>query len=269
MSNLIPIEFKNQRIMTTRVLAEQYGATEKNIQDNFSNNRNRFIENKHYIRLEGQALKDFKNSLPDSIGEPLKFAPQLILWTDRGAARHAKILDTDEAWDVYEKLEETYFNVMDNNGKYNLPATYPEALRQLADKVEENERLQLESKKKDEVIEKLKPKADYTDLIIKNPGLVTITQIAKDYGMSGQRVNEILHDLKVQYKQSKQWLLYSQYQGKGYTHSQTTDIVHRDGRPDIKMNTKWTQKGRMFIYNLLKENGIVPIIEKDLKEVAM
>lgn len=110
MNKIVPIEYKNQRIMTTKVLAEEFGASEKNINDNFSNNKDRFKEGKHYIKLDGQALKDFKNSLPDNIGEPLKFAPKLILWTDRGAARHAKILDTDEAWEVYEELEENYFN---------------------------------------------------------------------------------------------------------------------------------------------------------------
>ena len=109
MNNLAILEFKNQRIITTKVIAEQFGSVEKNIQDNFANNKERFIEGKHYFKLEGQALKDFKNSLPDNIGEPLKFAPSLILWTDRGAARHAKILDTDEAWEVYEQLEENYF----------------------------------------------------------------------------------------------------------------------------------------------------------------
>jgi ORF6C domain/ORF6N domain len=110
MGKLTPIEFKNQRIITTKVLAEEFGTEEKNIQMNFSNNIERFKEGKHFIELKGQALKDFKNSLPNEIGEPLKFAPKLILWTDRGAARHAKILDTDEAWEVYENLEENYFN---------------------------------------------------------------------------------------------------------------------------------------------------------------
>lgn len=110
MNKLRPIEFKNQRIMTTKVLAEEFGTEEKNIQMNFSNNQSRFKEGKHFIELKGQALKDFKNSLPNEIGEPLKFAPKLILWTDRGAARHAKILDTDEAWEIYEELEENYFN---------------------------------------------------------------------------------------------------------------------------------------------------------------
>ena len=80
MNKLIPIEFKNQRIMITKLLAEEFGASEKNINDNFSNNHTRFIEDKHYFKIEGQALKDFKKSLPDIIGEPLKFAPKLILW---------------------------------------------------------------------------------------------------------------------------------------------------------------------------------------------
>lgn len=110
MNKLIPLEFKNQRIILTKTLADEYGTEEKNIQMNFTRNDKRFIEGKHYFKLDGQALKDFKNSLPTESREPLKFVPQLILWTDRGAARHAKILDTDEAWEVYEALEENYFN---------------------------------------------------------------------------------------------------------------------------------------------------------------
>lgn len=111
-------------------------------------------------------------------------------------------------------------------------------------------------------IKELKPKADYTDRILQNKGLVTITQIAKDYGMSGNKLNELLHELGVQYKQSSQWLLYAKYQDKGYTHSETVNITRSDGRADIKMNTKWTQKGRLFLYTILKANGILPIIEK-------
>jgi prophage antirepressor-like protein len=111
-------------------------------------------------------------------------------------------------------------------------------------------------------INELKPKADYTDTILKNPGLVTITQIAKDYGMSGRKMNDLLHQLGVQYKQSGQWLLYAEHQGEGYTHSETIDIVRSDGTPDVVMNTKWTQKGRLFLYNLLKDNGVLPVIER-------
>lgn len=124
------------------------------------------------------------------------------------------------------------------------------------------EHFQLVVSKQQQLIGELKPKADYTDKILKNTGLVTITQIAKDYGMSGQKMNELLHSLKVKYKQSDQWLLYMEHHGKGYTHSETVDIVRSNGREDIKINTKWTQKGRLFIYDLLKKNNILPIIEK-------
>lgn len=116
--------------------------------------------------------------------------------------------------------------------------------------------------KKDQIIGKLKPKADYTDVILRNKTLVTVTQIAKDYGMSGQALNNLLHELGVQYKQSGQWLLYSNYHNKGYTHSETIDFVRKDGRKDVKLNTKWTQRGRLFLYDLLKEISVIPSIER-------
>ena len=112
------------------------------------------------------------------------------------------------------------------------------------------------NKQQEQIIGELKPKADYTDRILQNKGLVTITQIAKAYGMSGTPMNELLHSLKVIYKLGKQWLLYSKYQAKGYTHSETVDITHKDGTPDVVMNTKWTQKGRLFLYELLKKNDV-------------
>ena len=94
--------------------------------------------------------------------------------------------------------------------------------------------------------------------------IITITQIAKDYGMSGWALNKLLHEYKVQYKQSGQWLLYSKYHNLGYTHSRTIDIVRSDGTPDVTMETKWTQKGRLFIYELLKKHNIIPIIEQEI-----
>lgn len=108
---LTVLELRNQRVLTTKQLAEVYETQEKNIQMNFSNNKERFIEGKHYFMLSGEQLKEFKNSLPNDIGEPLKFVPQLILWTEKGASRMCKILDTDKSWEQFDKLEETYFNI--------------------------------------------------------------------------------------------------------------------------------------------------------------
>lgn len=116
--------------------------------------------------------------------------------------------------------------------------------------------------KQTQLIGELKPKADYTDRILQSKSLVTITQIAKDYGMSGAAMNEKLHALGVIYKLGGQWLLYSRYQAKGYTHSETIPITRNDGTGDVKMNTKWTQKGRLFLYHFLKKHGILPVIEQ-------
>lgn len=144
----------------------------------------------------------------------------------------------------------------------NNPDMLISALTELKAEREKRKSLETQVAVNNQIIGELKPKADYTDKILQNKGLVTITQIAKDYGFSGNYMNELLHALKVQFKQSGQWLLYSKYQNCGYTHSETVNIVHSDGRPDVKMNTKWTQKGRLFLYELLKKEGFVPVIER-------
>lgn len=140
--------------------------------------------------------------------------------------------------------------------------------RQLKAEREENQRLHTVNQQQEQIIGELQPKANYVDVILDNKGLVTITQIAKDYGMSGRKMNELLKEYGVQYKQSGQWLLYSKYHNMGYTHSKTIEIVRSDGRPDVTMETKWTQKGRLFIYELLKNNGILPVVEMPINKTA-
>ncbi len=126
--------------------------------------------------------------------------------------------------------------------------------------------LQLENTQQKQLIGELKPKADYLDKILQSKALVTITAIAKDYGMLAKAFNKKLYELKIQFKQGHQWFLYSDYHNCGYKHSETVEYTHNDGTKDITMNTKWTQKGRLFLYELLKKNNIVPIIEKEEKE---
>ena len=116
--------------------------------------------------------------------------------------------------------------------------------------------------KQEQVINELKPKADYVDRILNSKSLMPITAIAKDYGMSGRKMNEILHQLGIIYKLGKQWLLYEKHQNCGYTSSETVEITRSNGMSDVVLNTKWTQKGRLFLYNLLKSNDIVPAIER-------
>lgn len=147
-------------------------------------------------------------------------------------------------------------------GGYTMPKTYLEALKAFTAEVEKNEMLSLENKIQTQQINELKPKADYTDKILKTTDLMTITQIAKDYGMSAKQFNAMLHDYKVQFKQNGQWLLYSQYQSKGYTSSETVEFDRSDGTVGVRLNTKWTQKGRLFLYGLLKKHDVVPTIER-------
>ena len=111
---LKPIEFKNQRIITTKQLAYMYDTDTNNIKNNFANHSDKFIEGKHFFKLTGDDLKKFKLQVNDIDLQISNMARSLILWTERGALHHAKILDTDLAWEAYENLEETYFKVRDS-----------------------------------------------------------------------------------------------------------------------------------------------------------
>lgn len=136
-------------------------------------------------------------------------------------------------------------------------------LQNLKQEQETRKKLELEAAKQKQLIGELQPKADYVDTILHSKATVYTSQISKDYGMSAKKLNKLLHELKVQYKVGDQWLLYANIQDCGYTHSETVPTQYKDGTPGpLKMITKWTQKGHLFLYNLLKSNGIVPMIEK-------
>lgn len=131
-------------------------------------------------------------------------------------------------------------------------------------RLKEERRLRLQAQEevaqKNQMIQELQPKATYYDLILQSESLVAISVIAKDYGMSAKKLNNLLHELKVQFKQGSTWLLYQKYADKGYTQSKTHTIDAERSR----MHTYWTQKGRLFIYDLLKnKKGILPKIEQE------
>ncbi|EJB9162212.1 ORF6N domain-containing protein [Salmonella enterica] len=108
---LAPITHNQLPVITTELLANLYGTEPDYIRKNFNRNAERFVAGKHYFLLEGTELREFKHSM--SLRPPVKIARNvrsLILWTERGAARHAKMLETDQAWEVFEKLEDCYFS---------------------------------------------------------------------------------------------------------------------------------------------------------------
>lgn len=128
----------------------------------------------------------------------------------------------------------------------------------------ENKNLIVENEKQNQLIGELKPKADYTDRILRSRGTVKVNVIANDYGFTATAFNKKIKELGIQYKEGKNWLLYKKYREKGYTHTKTFEFKHSDGTPDTKTNMEWTQKGRLFLYEILKQHGILPMIEQEV-----
>lgn len=112
-----------------------------------------------------------------------------------------------------------------------------------------------------ETIAKMQPKAAYYDFILQCKDLIATTIIAKDYGMSAVIFNKLLNELGVQYKQGDTWVLYAKYHAGGYMRSKTHNFADTDGVQHAAEHTYWTPKGRMFLYELLKEQGIYPVDE--------
>ena len=112
-------------------------------------------------------------------------------------------------------------------------------------------------------LEEVREKTTYLDLILESPDDILTTQIAHDYGYSAVSFNRILHDLRIQRKVNKQWVLYSKYMGKGYIGSRTSGFVDSKGIARTSITTTWKQKGRKFLYEVLKKNGYLPLVEQD------
>ena len=159
------------------------------------------------------------------------------------------------------------------HGAYMTEATLERALAEpdflisLATKLKEERearaKLELDKTVLTQQVAELQPKASYYDLVLQCPGLLSMTEIAKDYGMSAKAMNKKLHELGVQFNQSGVWFLYARYQSEGYTQTKTQNYSRPDGTQGTRTHMYWTQKGRVFLYYLLKEQGILPMMERD------
>lgn len=135
MNNLQVIEYRGKRVLTSQQLAEVYGTDSKTISYNFNYNRSRYIEGKHFICLTGDELKRYKTNL--EIHESSRIN-KLYLWTEKGAFMHAKSLNTDTAWEVYDRLVDSYFQKKNDDGT---PVTYRDAIAQLLESLDREEEL--------------------------------------------------------------------------------------------------------------------------------
>lgn len=135
-------------------------------------------------------------------------------------------------------------------------------LTALKDEQAKSRALEAENEKQSQLLAVYEPKVQYLETILQSEGTMTTAQIAADYDMSAIQLNQILRDAGIQRKVNGQWILYRKYMGKGYTKSETINITRSDGRPDTKMHTRWTQKGRLMIHEVLTARGIKARMDK-------
>lgn len=152
------------------------------------------------------------------------------------------------------------------HGAYMTPEKIEEALLNPDTIIMIAKELKAEQAKNKELVAKLEvanEKATYLDSIIESKDSILATQIAQDYGLSAMAFNKKLNELRIQRKVNGQWILYRKHQGKGYIDSKTTVLKMRNGKLKTVINTVWTQKGRLFLYNKLKDNGVLPLVERE------
>ncbi len=234
------MNLSSQKTMTSREISEIVGKQHKNVLADIRDETSKLGIERAELIFQPSEYKDTNN----------QSRPMYLLTLDgvlQLGARYSADVRYKLIQIAKDKLQPKEYSVKD-------------LLIMQLESIERIEKLELENKKKQKQLEIQAPKVSYYDIVLNSPNLVTVTQIAKDYGKSGKWLNKLLNELKIQYKQSNQWLLYSKYQGKGYTQS----VTYADEDSEFtKLNTKWTQKGRMFIYDKLKELNILPVVERE------
>ena len=170
----------------------------------------------------------------------------MIQRTEKGKQCRQYFLDLEKAWKTPEMVIGRALQI---------------AKKQIDSLKMENNMLTTTVAVQEQQISELKPKASYYDVVLNCPGLLSVSVIAKDYGKSAKWLNAYLHKKGIQYKQGKTWLLYQKYAECGYTCTKTSTVPASDGTQHTKVHTYWTQKGRLFIYDILKSDGTLPLIE--------
>lgn len=245
MENLVQI-IDRQVVVSSRQVAEKFGKLHKDVLEGIRN----------ILAAENSATKFYQESTHEYRGQRF---PEYLMNRD-GFTLLAMSFTGKEA--LQWKLKYiAAFNKMEELLKEQevIPKDLPAALRMAAEIAEKAQALQIENTQQKQIINEMQPKASYYDLILQNNTLMSVTQIAKDYGMSAKKMNSLLHELGVQYKQGGIWFLYEKYQCDGYTQSKTFPTADGENR----FHTYWTQKGRLFIYHLLKNQGVLPVIEQE------
>ena len=270
MNELVYRGESNQPLTNSKLVAEVFGKEHRNVVRDIKN------------LIEGGVLKNEQTQMFEEttyINEQNKQSYPMFVMNQDGFTLLAMGFNGKKAMEFKLKYIEA-FNAMKRQieqSKPSVPQTYLEALKSLVKAEEEKQQLALENKKQQEQIltisktnmelgnkiTEMLPKVSYYDRILQSNATMTITQIAQDYGMSAIAMNKELESMRIQHKERGQWILYAQFLKGGYVHSRAVDIIRKDGRHDVKYNTEWTTKGRLFLYEALKGKGILPLIEQE------
>lgn len=256
---------EGQKVVLAKTIAEIHGMELREVNQLINNNIDEFdfgidildLKNTKYFNI-------ITNDLEIKVSNNTK---NFYLLSEQGYHALVSLMRTEKAKAIRKQLRREYFamrKVLNSSEQlksnllleiYNGGQNGVLASKKLTEL--ETRPLQDTIEKQSNTINELLPAANYTKKVLEdNNTLLTITQIAKDFGMSGHALNDLLHDLGVQYKQNGQWLLYSKYQGKGYARTVQSEVKN------AKPQTKWTQKGKKFIHDILRKNGIKTVWEQ-------
>lgn len=210
-----------------------------------------------YGFLEGKDFYSKMSKTSETGGRPaieyditVDMAKQICMLqrTEKGRQYRQYLIDLEKAWNTPEQVIARALRLADD-----VTNSLRERCKFLGGQVVEQQK----------VIDELQPKASYYDLVLQCEDLIPTTLIAKDYGMSAKGFNALLHKYGIQFKQRDVWVLYADYQGKGYMKMKTHNFEDNIGLPHSKEHSYWTQKGRLFLYDFLKNKGILPLMERE------
>lgn len=201
------------------------------------------------VRVQIEGTRKVQREV-DDIDMSVDMAKQICMLqrTEKGKEIRQYLIDLEKVWNTPEQVFARALKMADQT-----ISSLKDRCKFLGGQVVEQQK----------VIEELQPKASYYDMILQCKDLIATTVIAKDYGMSAKKFNSMLHDMGIQYKQGDIWVLYSKYQGNGYLKAKTHNFADENGVQHSKEHAYWTQKGRLFLYDLLRSEGVLPLIEHE------
>ncbi|MCM1236199.1 MAG: phage antirepressor KilAC domain-containing protein [Ruminococcus flavefaciens] len=247
MNNVIPINYSGDR--PTVLGRELHKELEVNTRYNDWFKRMceyGFTENTDFYSILSKTSEGGRPATDHQLTIPMAKEICMLQRTDKGKEIRKYFIAVEEQWNSPEAVMARALQIANSN------------LLQLETKCSQ---LETTVAVQEQQISELQPKASYYDVVLNCPDLLSTSVIAKDYGKSAKWLNDYLHKNGVQFKQGGVWLLYAKYAQLGYTSTKTHNVNGSDGCQHAKVHTYWTQKGRLFIYDLLKSNGFLPIIE--------